>query len=278
MKRLILLVVLLAIGFYVAWPAYTGYSIYQGLEGNDPKTLAAKIDFPSVRKSMRGPVMAQVNTRIETVMKDLGPATKLVGDQIPRDNIEKIIDGALASVVEPNRIAEIYSNGGDLNAAIKDAVLDEINKMGGLASVLKLDKFLGQGSNDKNGDNQSSSSIGGFKIPGGLGGLLKNKEVGKVISGIAGKIGLDPTKLAGKLFPSREVKSDGGDAPTNGKSSGKPSYGLSNIKGFGFNGPLALQVGAARSPEASAPEVTTEMAFRNYDWRITKVIPNLLER
>ncbi|MFT5510170.1 MAG: hypothetical protein ACI89J_003262, partial [Hyphomicrobiaceae bacterium] len=146
MKRLILLVVLLAIGFYVAWPAYTGYSIYQGLEGNDPKALTAKIDFPSVRKSMRGPVLSQVNTRIESVMKDLGPATKLIGDQIPRDNIEKIIDGALASVVEPNRIAEIYSNGGDLNAAIKDAVLDEINKMGGLVSVLKLEKFLGQGS------------------------------------------------------------------------------------------------------------------------------------
>ena len=107
MIRFILLIVLFAIGFYVAWPAYTGYSIYRGLEGNDPKTLAAKIDFPSVRKSMREPVLSQVNTRIESVMKNLGPATKLVGDQIPKDNIEKIIDGALASVVEPNRIAEI---------------------------------------------------------------------------------------------------------------------------------------------------------------------------
>lgn len=274
MVRFILLVLLLAVGFYGAWPAYTGYSIYQGLESNDPKTLAAKIDFPSVRKSMRGPVLSQVNTRIESVMKDLGPATKLVGDQIPKNNIEKIIDGALASVVEPNSIAEIYSNGGDLNAAIKDAVLEEINKMGGLASVLKLDKLLGQGGNGQTGDNQDSGTIGGFKVPGGLGGLLKNKEVREAIGGVAGKIGLDPAKMAGKLFPSR----DGESSSASSKPGGKPSYGLNNIKKVGFNGPLAIQLGVARSVDATEPEVTTEMAFRNYDWRITKVIPNLLER
>lgn len=267
MKRLILLVVLLAIGFYVAWPAFTGYRIYQGLEGNDPAMLAAKIDFPSVRQSMRGPVMAQVNTRIESIMKDLGPATKLVGDQIPKDNIEKIIEGALETVVEPKRIAEIYSSGGDLNAAIKDAVLSEIDKMGGLASVLKLDKLLAQGGDAPSG---GGDTIGGIKIPGGLGGLLKNKEVREVVGGLAGKVGLDPAKMAGKLFPSRDGKAGG--------TAGKPAYGLGNIKNFAFPSPTAMQVGVARSPSASDPEVTAEIAFRNYDWRVTKLIPNLLER
>lgn len=275
MKRLILLVVLLAIGFYGAWPAFTGYRIYQGLEGNDPAMLAAKIDFPSVRQSMRGPVMVQVNTRIESVMKDLGPATKLVGDQIPKDNIEKIIDGALATVVEPKRIAEIYSSGGDLNAAIKDAVLSEIDKMGGLASVLKLDKLLGQGGGDGQGSDAPSGggdTIGGIKIPGGLGDLLKNKEVRKVVGDLAGKAGLDPAKMAGKLFPSRDGKAGAT------KPAGKPSYGLGNIKNFAFPSPTAMQVGVARSPSASDPEVTAEIAFRNYDWRVTKLIPNLAER
>jgi hypothetical protein len=269
MKRFIFLVILLLIGFYAAWPAFTGYRIYQGLERNDPAVLAAKIDFPSVRKSMRGPVLAQVNTRIETIMKGLGPATKLVGEQIPKGNIEKIVDGALATVVTPEKVADVYSKGGDFNSAIKEAVLDQIDKMGGLAQVLNLGKLLGGGEGE--GQTSGGGSIGGFKIPGGLGGLLKNKEVGDAIGGLAGKLGLDPAKLAGKLFP---ASGEGPDSST-GKTA---SIGLGNIKSFGFNGPTALQLGVARKAEAAGPDVTTELAFRNYDWRVTKLTPNLLER
>jgi hypothetical protein len=274
MKRFIFLIFVVLVGFYAVWPAFTGYRIYQGLESNDPGLLAAKIDFPSVRQSMRGPVLDQVNSRIESVMKDLGPMTKLVGEQIPRDNIEKIIDGALATVVEPRKIAEIYAKGGSLNAEIKDAVLNEIDKMGGLAAVLKLDKFFKQGpDNGAAGEKDESISIGGFKVPGALGGLLKNKEVKEALGGFVGKLSLDPEKLAGKLFPSRRdesaVASGGG---------GKRSFGVGNIKSFGFAGLTAMQVGVARSSDAVEPEVTTEMAFRNYDWRITKMTPNLLER
>lgn len=270
MKRLILLIVFLVIGFYVVWPAFTGYRIYQGLEGNDPGILAAKIDFPSVRQSMRGPVLAQVNTRIESVMKDLGPATQLVGGQIPHDNIEKIIDGALATVVEPKRIAEIYANGGDINAAIKGAVLEEIDKMGGLVKVLKLDKLLTQG--DEGEGSSTGASIGGIKIPGGLGKLLKSREVSEAIGNIAGKIALDPGKMAGKLFP------PSGGSTGAAKPKDKPAYGFDNVKSFAFPSATAMQVGVARSPTAADPEVTAELAFRNYDWRVTKLIPNLLER
>lgn len=280
MKRFLLLVVLLLVGFYVAWPAFSGYRIYQSLQNSDPALLAAKIDFPSVRSSMRGPVLGQVNTRIESVLKDMGPATQLLGRQIPRDNIEKIIDGALETVVSPEQIAEIYGKGGDLNAAIKDAVLNEINKMGGLLAVLKLDKLLGQSDQGPEGkanqEQGGGETIGGFKIPGGLGGLLKNKQVQEAIGGVAGKIVLDPEKLAGKLFPSRTGEERrGGDR---GAAGGKTSYGLDNIQSFGFSGPLAMHVGVARSGAASKPEVTTEMAFQNYDWRITKLTPNLLEQ
>lgn len=269
MGRLLFLILLLAIGFYGGWPAFNGYRIYQGLENNDPAALAAKIDFPSVRQSMRGPVLAQVDRRIDAVMKDLGPASGLAGEQVPRDNIEKIIDGALESVVEPKRIAEIYSSGGDLNAAIKDAVIEQINKMGGLAAVLKLDKLLDQGT----GGQGSSGTIGGIKVPGALGDLLKNKEVRDAVGNLAGKIALDPAMLGDKLFPSRAGKPAAG-----GGGSGNPSYGIDNIKSFGFPNALAMQVGVARSPSATDPEVTAEMAFRNYDWRVTKLIPNLLER
>lgn len=277
MKRFILLVALLLIGFYVAWPAFSGYRIYQGLEGGQPDLLAAKIDFPSVRQSMRGPVLDQVNTRIESVMRDLGPATALMARQIPRDNIEKIIDGALLTVVSPEKITEIYARDGDLNAAIKDAVLNEINKMGGLFAVLKLDALLGAGDKDGSGVPKDEGTIGGLKIPGGLGGLLQNKRVQETIGGMIGKAALDPEKIAAKLFPSRAVNDQAGTGRP-GANGAKPAYGISNIKSFGFNGPFAMQLGVARAPEAEMPEVTTEMAFQNYDWRITKLTPNLLER
>jgi Protein of unknown function (DUF2939) len=273
MIRLIFLVLIALIGFYGAWPAFTGYQIYQGLENNQPDVLASKIDFPSVRRSMRGPVMHQVNTRIETVMKDLGPATKLIGDQIPKENIEKIIDGALESVVSPAKTAEIYANGGSLNEAMKDAILNEINKMGGLMSVLKLDKLIKQGGGDAQ-DQDGSTTIGGFKVPKELGNLLKNKEVSDALGGIVGKLTLDPEKLAGKLFPADEAEA--ATRKSTGKS--KAAYGIGNVKSFRFAGPLAMQLGVARSPEATVPELTTEMTFKNYDWRITKLTPNLLDR
>jgi hypothetical protein len=274
MKRLILLVLLALISFYVAWPAFTGYQIYQGLESNQPDVLASKIDFPAVRRSMRGPVIDQVYARIESVMKDLGPATRLLGDQIPKDNIEKIIDGALESVVSPAKTVEIYANGGSLNTAIKDAILNEINKMGGLMSVLKLNNLIKHSDGDGQNQGGGTITIGGFKIPKELGGFLKNKQVSDALGGLAGKFALDPEKLAGKLFPADEAEET--TQQSSGKS--KSAYGLGNVKSFRFVGPFAMQLGVTRSADATAPELTTEMTFKNYDWRITKLTPNLLDR
>ncbi|MBU2532285.1 MAG: DUF2939 domain-containing protein [Alphaproteobacteria bacterium] len=278
MKRLLFLIFLLAIGFYVVWPSLTGYRIYQGLETNRPEVLAAKIDFPSVRQSMRGPVMRQVNTRIETVMRDLGPATSLIAERIPKDNIEKVIDGALESVVTPEKIVEIYGNDGDFNAAIKQAVLVEIEKMGGLAAVLKIDHLFdtataGTG-DDKTGSREEGElRIGGIKVPDKWARLLKEKNVDKLVGGVAAKIGLDPEKLTEKLFPAAE------DEPRLRAASGrKGGYGFDNIKSFGFAGPFAMNIGVARSAARRGPDVTAEIAFRNYDWRITKMTPNLLDR
>ncbi len=275
MFRLIFLVLVVATGFYVAWPAYTGYRIHQALESGDQETLQATIDFTSVRQSMRGPVLRQVDRRIEAVMRDLGPATKAVADQIPRDKIETVIDGALASVVTPPQLIDIYAKGGNYNAAIKQAIMAEIDKIGGLPALLGLGQALAQGNDGAQGGDgtatpQSGASIGGFKVPGALGELLKNKDVANALGGLAGKIGLDPDKLADKLFPPPR-----NTEPGNGKTG---EFGFGNIKGFGFAGPTAMRLSIAKSAAATNPDVTTEIAFKNYDWRITKVIPDLLDR
>ncbi len=270
MKRFLLVVLLALVGFYVAWPAFTGYRIHQGLEANDAGTLAAKIDFPSVRRSMREPVLNQVNKRIEAVMKDFGPATKLVADQIPRQNIEKIVDGALATVVTPEKVTEAYSNGMNFNAVIQQAVLGEIDKMGGMAAVLNLGQAIAKTSDETAGDKKDQGmTIGGFKVPGKIGALLENKDVKDALGGLVGQLSLDSKKVAELLFPNAGAGSTGGEAA---------SFGLSNIKSFEFAGPTAFEVGIARNAEAALADVTAEMSFKNYDWRVTKLTPNLIDR
>ena len=80
---------------------------------------------------------------------------------------------------------------------------------------------------------------------------------------------LDSGKIAEKLFPAAK-------APN---SSGKePGFGLRNIKSFGFAGPLGLQMGVSRDPDATEPDVTAEMHFTGMDWRVTKLRPDLINR
>ena len=163
MFRFILLVLLAAVGFYVAWPAYTGYRIHRALEAGNQPALEATIDFPSVRQSMRGPVIRQVDRRIEAVMRDLGPATKSIADQIPRAKIEQVIDGALATVVTPPQVIDIYAKGGNYNAAIKEAIMAEIDKIGGLPALLGLEKALA-GSGEQGTGKEEGASIAGFRF------------------------------------------------------------------------------------------------------------------
>ncbi len=203
-------------------------------------------------------------------MRDLGPATKVVADKIPRDKIEQIIDGALARVVTPPQVLDIYAKGGNYNAAIKQAIIAEIDKIGGLPALLGLGLAPAPGDDQTHGP-QTDASIGGFKVPdGALGDLLKNKDVTNALGGLAGKVGLDPDKLADKLFPVAKPTE-----PGNGRTG---EFGIDNIKGFGFAGPAAMRVSVARNAKAPNSDVTTEIAFKNYDWRITKVIPDLLKR
>ncbi len=74
MKRLMTLLVLIGLAFYGAWPAYSGYTIKSALAAKDSETLSAKIDFPSVRESMRPAVSAKVETSLAKSLKKAGPA------------------------------------------------------------------------------------------------------------------------------------------------------------------------------------------------------------
>jgi Protein of unknown function (DUF2939) len=89
------------------------------------------------------------------------------------------------------------------------------------------------------------------QLPRGLGGLL-----GRVIKGKSA----DPGEVAPEAA---------NDKPA------APRFSLSNIKGFGFNGPLSFQVGLAKDPAASEADVTAEMSFTGGDWKLTGLRPRL---
>ena len=283
MLRLIFLVLLLAVGFYVVWPSYSGYRIYAGLNDKDPSALENQIDFPGVRASLREPVVQEVNERVTGLMKDLGAATGLVASQIPKERVTQIIDGALNTVVTPEQIIDIHAKGGNYAGAMRRAVMSEIDKLGGLNALLNIagspqGSEQNAGSNeqgaapnsDTRGDQRGGATIGGFQVPGALGDLLKDKRVGKIVGELAGKIALDPNKLAGRLMPGL------GDSRDTETSAGKPQrFSFSNIKNFGFTGPLGMRIGLARNADKETPDATVHIEFKDFDWRVTKLVPNL---
>lgn len=60
MRKLIAVAILALAGFYVAWPAWSGYQIRNAFLTDDVALLAHKVDFPLVRQSLRPVVAAEV--------------------------------------------------------------------------------------------------------------------------------------------------------------------------------------------------------------------------
>ncbi len=264
MKKLFALIIVALLGFYVGWPGYTGYQIHAALEADDAGLLARKIDFPQVRASIRGPVMAKVDGRLGEMVRTYGAALGVSKEQIKMDRIESIVDGALEEVVSPEKLGGIYRRGGDVTGAIQQAVLRQIDKAGGLMALLDLGNGAG-GADDNSSD--GGVTIGGFNVSGGIGGLLKNQQTRKVLGDLTKQFGGSAGLDVSKLFPSR--------SSTAAETGGGGSFDLANIKHFGFAGPLAMELGVARDDDAVEPDVTARMSFQDFDWKVTRLTPNL---
>lgn len=261
MKKLIALIILVALGFYVGWPAYTGYAIHAALEADDSEVLARKIDFPQVRSSIRGPVMAKIDSRIGEMIGQFGAALGVSKEQVKMDQIGGIVDGALQDVVSPERLGGIYKRGGDFTGEIQKAVLRQIENAGGLMELLDLGGGGGAASDDTGGGSS------GFDLSNGIGGLLANKNARKIFGQVAQQVGANGGLSADALFPKRKTAQTSDDS--------ERSFGLSNIKHFGFPGALAMEVGIAANGDAVDEDVTARMSFQDFDWKVTRLEPNL---
>lgn len=249
MKKLIALLILGLLGFYVAWPAWSGYRLYSALNSGDEATLAGKIDFPSVRDSMRPAVAAEVDKQFDQQLRQAGGGLgSMLGGDIKKQMLPKLVDGVLQTVITPANVIRIARQGGSVAESVQKILAEQMSKAGGLP---------GSGGGSGSGGSMPS-------LPGGLGGL----------GGAAAKLGL-PGMGGGSSEPAKTAPAPATPSAATATDKGKPQFGFSNIKSFGFNGPLGLGLSLAKDPGASKPDLTAVMSFSGFDWKLTKLVPHL---
>jgi hypothetical protein len=241
MKRLLLLVVVLLLGFYVAWPGWSAYQIDSAIKAKDTATLEHKIDFPSVRVSLRPAFTQKVSELYDLQLKQAGGTGALLGGQLKKDLIPGMVELLLNAIVTPENAIRVVHEGGQVKDSVDRWLSEEMARSGKLPGLIP-----GGG----------AGQTGGFQVPGGPG------NVGE----IAGKLGFG--QGGGGQLQTPAAQPAPKPAPV---SAPPPSYGIENIKTFSILGPLAFEIGVAKDKAATEPDVTAEMRFTGMDWKVTGV-------
>lgn len=249
MKRLILLLIVAGLGFYVAWPAWSAYRIATAVTNQDEPALAAKIDFPSLQESLRPVATTEIGKRIDKETATLGPLGQALAANLKAQMGAKIIDQVLATVVTPRSIIRIANEGGDIATSVEKALSEAAGQVKGASGA------TGAPSTDAPGRT------------GGLAGIFGQAVGGGDVAGMAGKA------LGGLPKPTAPVaETSATPAPTTGQ---KRSFGLGNIKGFSMAGPLSFNLAIARDASQPKVDATLGMSFTGFDWKLTRLVPNL---
>lgn len=261
MKRLLFLVLVVGLGFYVGWPAWSGYQIKSALETGDAGTLRQKIDFVSVRRSLRPAADHYAKQMLDDALRSANsPVTTVLDDSTKNALLPKVVEGTLDRVVTPENLIRIASQGGSIKDAVAKIVKEQMGgALGGLSALTNIGKVkIGEGEDGSGG---------------------RELDVGELVGGIVGAVTGNDQGL-GDLFgnkpkdaPQANAEPEPAAAPEPKKAAKKQKFGLSNIKSFGFAGPLGLQVGVAQDAKAKGPDVTAEMGFRDMDWKLVAIRP-----
>jgi hypothetical protein len=237
------------LAFYAGWPLFAGYGIKTSLDEHNVEGLSARIDFPSVRASLRPAVAAKVDKVITDALRRAGTAGGAFTDQLKAQVMPRIVDGVLAGFVTPEMLIRIHVSGKSFKEALDSMVFERTSQAQGL---------------------------GGFMIaPEGEGsGGARSK-----LDEIAGKYGIDVGKVLGGAG-AKDVQAEGGGDTSaalsaKGHEANRPKYGLGNIKHFSLTGPLGLSIGVARDANARKPELTAELSFVGGSWIVTGLAPEL---
>ena len=237
MKRIVLLITLVALAFYAAWPAYSLYVLSNGLQDKDISVIEKKVAWVPLRASLKDPVTSLVRKEIDKQSKGSGIEGAIAG-QVANEMAPQLVDQILDSYVTPKGVITLVNQGGKIDVG-----------------------NLGIG-------NLVSGYKGSDKDDGFLGGLIgKAKDV---ISSIPGGKDLLSTGLGkiGKTLGETIDEEASSQSPT------KTTYGLDNIKHFKFIDPWSFEVGIAKSPTATKPDLIAGMSFIDRDWKLSKLVPS----
>jgi hypothetical protein len=243
MMRVLGFVVFAVLGFYVLWPAYSVFTIKNALESENVSLLSAKIDFDSLRQSLRPAVTTEVEKAATAAIAARGGGNAALFNQLKDKAMPTVVDTALTAVVTPESLIRIHREGRDLRETIKAIVTEKLGSVGGLGALAGI--------------------LGGNSGGGGAGDLLGS------IGNVGGLFGKRPT--ASDPSPAPAVAPDAG--PAMAANEAKPKVGLANIKSFGLSGPLGYAIGIAKDPGGTIPDATIEIAFSGWDWRLVGVRP-----
>ena len=244
-KRLIMLLIVALVGFYVAWPAWSGYRIATAVTNQDEDLLASKADFPAIRESLRPVATVEIGKLVDKQAGSLAPVAAALGADLKKQLLGTIVDQALATAVTPQAVIRIANDRGEIAAAIEKVIAEVAGQVGAKAGT-------------------PAGNIGGI-----LGQVMGTGSSGD-LGGMAGKIFGSTKKPEAALgtAPARPAAATKEAAP-------KRSFGLANIKGFHMAGPFGFDVDVARDATQSKADATIGMSFSGSDWKLTRVVPIL---
>jgi hypothetical protein len=128
MKKYLALAVILLLAFFVAWPAWSVYQIQSAIKAKDVDTLARKIDFPSVRASLRGAAVQKIAELY--VPPASAPSSPALLERMKQDTVARVVDATLETLVAPDMLISLVSEGGQLKDSLERALRDQIGRGG----------------------------------------------------------------------------------------------------------------------------------------------------
>ena len=235
--------------FYVVWPIWTVDTLFAALQRNDAAVLAAKVDFPSVRRSLRPAAIREVNRSLDQLGLSGGD---VISDELKDQITPTVVKEALDILVTPENIGLIYNEGGDIGDTLYQLVRDNSEALKALSGLI--------GGNTQGGSG-ALELPGGVQIP-GLGGLGLEKLLPDVF-----KPPSDPEGDAKpvKLPPPRKKRTR--------KKASNEEFGFDNLMDIRFLSLGEFEVDISVEPNARQADLTAVMTFSGYDWKLTGLRP-----
>lgn len=115
MKKLIVLLIIIAVTVYAGSPYYSAYQLKNAYDAKDGATIAAAIDYEQVRPSIQN----QLTSQLTTTMTQYPLVSQLGGEPLTEaanSFIVKAVDGAIT----PQNIEKVINTQGQANTATKE--------------------------------------------------------------------------------------------------------------------------------------------------------------